>query len=107
VAVPAGVAHDIVDDTLAGLEFCNAHTCANTAFPCVLYRADDGTDVLVQQRYPIEMLVRAPGYFAAMLNVLPVYAQRVRADLAADTALGGTGYRWPEDADRLLRRSLL
>ena len=103
----AGVAHDIVDDRLAGLEFCNGHTCANAAFPCVLHRADDGTDVLVQQRYPIEMLVRAPDYFAAMLNVLPAYAQQVRADLAAETALGGTGYRWPGDVDRLLRRSLL
>lgn len=48
----AGVAHDIVDDRLAGLEFCNGHTCANAAFPCVLHRADDGTDILVQQRYP-------------------------------------------------------
>ena len=76
----AGVAHDIVDDRLAGLEFCNGHTCANAGVPCVLHRADDGTDILVQQRYPIEMLVRAPDYFAAMSSrLLPASTCSARA----------------------------
>ena len=103
----AGVAHDVVDDRLAGLAFCNGHTCANTSFPCVLHRADDGTDVLVQHAVPHRDAREGtrPRRRDAQRATGP--CPEVRADLAAEAVLGGTGYRWPEDADRLLRRSLI
>jgi hypothetical protein len=101
-----GALRDVVQDRLSILEGCNELNKANSAFTWILSDEVAGWDILMQQSYPLSLLVEVPDYFAATLEP----SVRVTAEgLSRLYARGveGKRYEWgAPDAERLLERSL-
>jgi hypothetical protein len=88
------------------LDLCNELTRENPAYPCVLHETDEGSDVLIKQCYPHELLLTAPDFFRGKLESLPSVASVTR-DRAADAGITGATYEWSAaDFWRLSTRSM-
>lgn len=102
----AGLLKDVEHDRLAVLDVCNSLTRDNAAYPMFLHDAEAGWDIVVQQRYPVDLLVRSPRLLAELATDLPVVAAAGRAR-CRQAGVVGEPYTWPDDGKRLLFRSLL
>jgi len=121
----SGVLRDIGpigEPCLAALMACNRKTADNSAFPFYINELrgleaighevspEAGQDVLIQQRYPLQLLIDVPPFFEYCISreSLPAETDRARNEFAATSEIGGTPFSWnPEDVTRLLNRSLL
>jgi len=106
VAITAGVLKDVERDRPRILDECNTRTRENITYPVYLHDAQDGWDVLVQQRFHIDVLLTVPGLLHGTLSNLPIHAQRTR-DEFREHGLRGETHEWNADTTRLLIRSLL
>lgn len=102
----AGVLKDVEHDRLAVLAVCNSLTRDNAAYPMFLHDAEAGWDVVVQQRYPLDVLLASPRLLADLSRALPTMAAVGRAR-CRQAGVVGRPYTWPADGKRLLFRSLL
>lgn len=106
--ITCGVLKDVKQDRLAVLDACNRRTQNCAAYPFYLHDAKIGWDVLVQQTFPIELMLDVPTFFVSSATNLPQVAQMAREDFAAEWSLGGEPYRWnDDDVRRLLMRSMM
>ena len=106
--ITSGVVRDIGPDDLGALRFCNDKTRDNPSLPCFVHQAEVGTDVLLQLRHPVNVLLATPQWFRSLVEAMPPYTDGVRRDLAEKAGVGGQPYRWDgEDLHRLLLRSML
>jgi hypothetical protein len=100
------VLKDVLQRRHRVLALCNALTWENPAYPCVLHETDEGSDLLIKQCYPHDMLVTAPEFFRGKLDSLPSVAAVTR-ERAADEGITGSTYAWSAaDFWRLSARSM-
>ena len=104
---PTGVLKDLPHERLPILDVCNELTGNNAAFPAYLHDAPSGWDVLIQQRYIIDMAIASPVTFRSMLEFLPMVAAEARSKFAANNIQGRQYEFNPSDIKRLLDRSLM
>lgn len=105
VTITVGVLKDVTQDRPTVLEACNAATRDNPTYPVFLHDAQQGWDILVQQQFHIDLVLKNPGYFRGSLENLPRYAELRRPDLQT-AGIEGHEYTWnDEDRRRLLIRS--
>lgn len=103
----SGAARRVSGDRLRILEICNGLTRNNAFFPVYLHDADAGWDVLVQQRFPVGMLLADPAALGSFVAALPVVARSAREKLL-EAGLAGQALRWnDEDVRELLIRSVM
>jgi hypothetical protein len=101
-----GALRDIRQDRLAALDACNKLNQADCAHPFFLHDAPTEWDILVQQTYPVQLLLDVPRFFANCCTSLPGVTEQARKEFFGD--LGGSPYSWTvEDVDRLLAHSML
>jgi len=104
--ITAGVLRDINQDRLTVLTMCNARNQGTTAYPFFLHDADSGWDILIQQTFPVQLLLDVPQFFSACLRGVPDAAEEAQEEFL-DGNVGGRPYHWNlEDLERLLLRSL-
>lgn len=88
-------------DSSVVLNACNDLTGNNPAFPTFLHDAEIGWDVLIQNSFPVQLLVDVPEFFFSCVSALPSAANDARVTLV-DLGIGGNPYRWNKhDVDRL------
>lgn len=106
VRLTTPVLKDVVQRRGRALDFCNELTRENPAYPCILHETDEGSDLLIKQCYPHDLLLTAPEFFRGKLGSLPSVASVTR-DRAADAGLSGSVYEWSAaDFWRLSTRSM-
>jgi hypothetical protein len=105
--ITAGLLKDITHERPGVLELCNSLTKRNSACPAYLHDAPDGWDMLMQQRYLIDVLMGQPRFFRSCVETLPAVARSARTKIRA-AGINGQSYIWcGADARRLLVRSLV
>jgi hypothetical protein len=105
--ITSAVLRNVNQDRAAVLNVCNQLTRDNAAYPTYLHDADAGWDVLIQQVYPVQLLVDVPPFFVSCVQLLPQAAARARSKFG-ESWLGGMPYSWsPDDVRRLFIRSML
>jgi hypothetical protein len=105
VNLTTGVLADVTQDRLLVLDACNRRTRDNSLLPFYLHDAEAGWDILLQQRFPAELLLGDRDFFSECVQVIPMAAREARADFA-EQGLGGHRYE-ASDLSRLLLRSLM
>jgi hypothetical protein len=106
VFITAGVLRDIHQDRLTASTLCNARNQGTTAYPFFLHDANSGWDILIQQTYPLQLLLDVPQFFSACLHGMPDAAEEAQEEFL-NASIGGQPYQWNmEDLERLLLRSL-
>jgi hypothetical protein len=104
----SGVLRDVKQDRLAVLDACNRRNQNNSSYLFYLHDAEVGWDVLLQNTYPIELLLDVPPFFQAVVTSLPRETQEARTQFAEEWSFGGEPYRWNDDGvARLLLRSMI
>jgi hypothetical protein len=105
VNLTTGVLRDVAQDRLPVLDACNGRTRENSLLPVYLQDAEAGWDILLQQRFPADLLLAEREFFGEFLQAILLAAREARADFA-ERGLGGYRYE-TSDLDRLLLRSLV
>jgi len=104
----SGVVRDVKQDRLAVLDACNRRNQNNSSYLFYLHDAEAGWDILLQNTYPIELLLDVPPFFQAAVTSLPRVTEEARTQFAEEWSFGGEPYRWnDEDVARLLLRSMI
>lgn len=107
IAVTAGILKNCSQDRPLLLDTCNSMTRDNTVYPVYLHDAADGWDVLVQQRFHIDLVLTNPVFFRNTLVNLPTYARQKREELVTAGIQGDTHLWDGETIHRLFIRSML
>jgi hypothetical protein len=108
VMITSGILTDIKKDRLSALEAANHFTSDNTACPVYFHDAEAAWSLLIQQTYPVQLMIDVPQYFNNCVRGLPHTASEYRNTAAAKWDLGGRPWEWtPEDRESLLMRSLM
>jgi len=102
-----GVLRDVTQDRLRVLDACNRHTQNLPAFAVYLHDAELGWDVLMQQSFPLRLLLDVPPFYLSLIEGMPKVANQAR-EAMSQASVGGVPYTWTvDDVDRLFTRSLL
>jgi hypothetical protein len=102
----AGVLHEIRENRRAALEAANSWTRGNPDFPCFFADAPDGGDLIIQVKFPLQVLNDAPDFVQWCIENLELVTSRLR-DTATDLGVGGQPFRQVDgDIQRLLVRGL-
>jgi hypothetical protein len=105
--ITAGVLRDVERDRLAVLDACNRRNQSNPAWTYLLHDAELGWDVIVQQSFPIQLLVDVPPFLGACLEPT---VHEVEEALPAFREAGVGGRRHSlgaGDAARVMSRGLI
>ncbi len=106
--ITSGIVTDIKRDRLAALEAGNSFTSNNTGYPVFLHDAEIGWALIVQQTYPMKVLLDTPQFFDNCVRSLPQVVIEYRATVRDKWDLQGRPWQWtPEDLKSLLIRSLM
>jgi hypothetical protein len=106
--ITSGILNEINQDRLAALEAANYFNQSNTAYPVFLHDAQIGWALIMQQTYPIELLLDVPQYFSNCVRALPQVVVEYRNTIAEKWDLGGRAWSWTEeDHHALLIRSMM
>lgn len=100
----SGVLRDINQDRLAALEACDDRVGQNPLMPFYLHDDSRGWDILLQQRFPLMLLMREPGFLQMCLVSQADVTEEARI-LFAERGLGGRAYEL-NDAPLLLSNSM-
>jgi hypothetical protein len=96
--ITAGVLRDINQDRLTVLTMCNARNQGTTAYPFFLHDADSGWDILIQQTFPVQLLLDVPQFFSACLRGVPDVAEEAQEEFLESNVGGhritGTWKTW-------------
>lgn len=105
--ITSGVLKDISADRLAILDICNNLTRDNPTYPVFLDDSEDGWDVLLQQRFPIDRLLANLPIFKSYVEEFPGWARHARQRFAL-AGLQGQVHAWnADDVRRLVLRSVM
>jgi hypothetical protein len=96
--ITAGVLQNVRKDRLAVLEAVNSWTRENPGFACyfvdvILADGTRGWDIVMQQKYSLKLMIEAPEFVKASIQLTPLVLNRVRAS-AARLGLGGSPFTW-------------
>lgn len=107
--ITSGVLNDIHRDRGPALESGNYFTSNNSAYPVYLHDADAGWALLMQQTFPVELMLDVPSFFVNFsVKALPQVVVQYRQTIAEKWDLGGRPWQWtPEDHNSLLIRSMM
>lgn len=107
--ITSGVLNDITQDRATALEAANYFTSNNSAYPVYLHDAEVGWALLMQQTFPVELLLDVPAFFVNFcVKALPQVTVSYRQTIAEKWDLGGRPWQWTaEDHNGLLIRSMM
>lgn len=108
ISITSGILKDIKQDRLAALEAANHFNQNNTAYPVYLHDAEIGWALIMQLRFPIELLLHAPEHFSNYIRGAPHIVIQYRSTIAERWDLEGQPWSWTEEDIRaLFTRSML
>jgi hypothetical protein len=107
--ITSGVLNGIRQDRMLALEAANFFTSNNAAYPVYLHDAELGWALLMQQTFPVELMLDVPSFFVNFcVKGLPQVVVQYRQTIAEKWDLGGRPWQWtPEDHSVLLIRSMM
>lgn len=107
--ITSGVLNEIKQDRAQALEAANYFTSNNAAYPVYLHDAEVGWALLMQQIFPVELLLDVPAFFTNFcVKALPQVVVQYRQTVAEKWDLGGRPWEWnPQDHNSLLIRSMM
>lgn len=99
---------DLQQDRRTVLELCNALNKENPAITVYLQDDEPGWDLIVQQAYPVRLLLENPEYLGSVVRANIARAKAVGDVVTEQTSLGGRPYATDgEDLQRLAARAVL
>ena len=103
----SGLLCDIKQDRSSALEVANDFNNPGVGYHVMLHDANVGWAFLVQQIYPIQLLLEVPQFFTSCVNALPRVAIEYRGEINEKWDIGGRPWIWnEEDRYNLLMRSM-
>jgi len=106
--ITSGVLNDIERDRLRALEAVNRFNRNSSAYPVFLHDADVAWALIMQQTFPLDLMLQAPGFFVSSVRGVPRVVLAYREELAESGELGGRAWSWTEqEHEELLIRSML